>query len=139
VELKRRGIVAALHELAANTQDLFGVSCHFTAVSGIRLTDIDMASQLYRIAQEAVNNAARHGHAKSIGIRLSRRHGYIVLSIHDNGIGMHRKGSYENGMGLRIMKHRADVIGAVLQIDSARGKGTTVSCLLPLPRAGMGR
>jgi PAS domain S-box-containing protein len=132
-ELRRGGIADALQELATHTQTVFGISCCFTGLSGVKLTDTNVASQVYRIAQEAVHNAAQHSKAKRIEIRLSRSHGRLALTVRDTGVGISRTAGNAAGMGQRIMKYRADMIDAALKIESARGKGTTVTCVLPPP------
>ena len=131
VELGKSGLAAAMQELAAQTQDVFGVSCRFRGRTTVRLADESVARQVFRIAQEAVNNAVKHSKGKAVEIRLSRRQGRLVLTVRDTGRGMPRRVSRTAGMGQRIMKYRADTIGALLRIESARGKGTTVTCVFP--------
>jgi signal transduction histidine kinase len=130
-DLRADGIADALRELAIRTQDVFGVSCRFSGPPAVRLADDSVARQVYRIAQEAVHNAARHSGARTIRIRLSRRRGRVALVVRDAGIGIRGGAAAEGGMGQRIMKYRADMIGAALRIESARGKGTVVTCVLP--------
>lgn len=132
-ELRRGGIADALQQLASHAQNMFGIPCRLTGSTGVELADADVASQVYRIAQEAVNNAARHSKSKTIEIRLSQQRGHITLTVRDEGIGLPRPAGQPGGMGQRIMKYRADIIGATLNIESARGKGTSVTCRLPLP------
>ena len=78
-----------------------------------------------------MSNAARHSHGKSIRVQLSRQRGRTTLTIRDTGTGFSPKAETKNGMGRSIMQYRADMIGATLKIESARGKGTTVTCVLP--------
>jgi signal transduction histidine kinase len=130
-ELRKGGIAAALKELAIETRDVFGISCRFTGPPAIRLANTNVANQVYRIAQEAVNNAAKHSKGKTIDIRLVRRRGRFVLTVRDSGIGTSQTAGKAIGMGQRIMKYRAEMIGAMLKIDATRGKGTTVTCVLP--------
>lgn len=130
-EMKRGGIGEALEELARHTQDAFGISCRFLGRRGVKLPDISMASHVYRIAQEAVNNAAKHSKAKSINIQLSPRQAGIALIVKDTGVGFPKSTANHTGMGQRIMKYRADILGATLKVESTHGKGTTVTCVLP--------
>jgi two-component system, LuxR family, sensor kinase FixL len=111
---------------------VFGLACRFSGQAAVKLADANIASQVYRIAQEAVNNAVKHSKGRTIRIRLSQRRGRIALSVRDTGIGFARTTGATDGMGQRIMRYRADMIGATLKIESARGKGTTVTCVLPL-------
>jgi signal transduction histidine kinase len=88
---------------------------------------------LYRIAQEAVNNALRHSKAKDITIRLVDDTGRLMLAVIDNGRGGARTAPNGTGMGLRVMKYRADLIGASLEVESVPRKGTRVLCTMARP------
>lgn len=130
-ELRNGRIADVLQELARRTQDMFGTICHFTGGTGVRLGDANLASQVYRIAQEAVNNAVKHSKAPTIHIHLTQRFGRIILTVRDSGVGFTPQAGSSGGMGQRIMKYRADLIGATLKVESVCGKGTTVMCSLP--------
>jgi signal transduction histidine kinase len=86
---------------------------------------------LFRIAQEAVNNAIRHGNAGQITIRLARVDDRLVLEVRDDGRGLPAGRATGRGLGLRTMKHRADLIGAQFAVASPDSRGTVVSCVLP--------
>lgn len=131
LDLNEHGLTVALKELAAGTQALYGITCRFSGPAALSLPDEDVARQLFRIAQEAVNNATRHSHAKEIRISLSRRRGRIALTVRDNGRGIRKSAGERAGMGMRIMQYRAEAIRGTLKIVTARGKGTTVTCVLP--------
>jgi signal transduction histidine kinase len=89
---------------------------------------------LYRIVQEAVNNAIKHGKAPQITITLSiRREGGMVLMVRDNGVGFPTDVAKRRGMGLRIMHHRARMIGAILEVQHGAHGGTCVICTLSNP------
>jgi len=134
-ELGKGGIIDALRELAVHTQDMCGISCRFSGPPTVELVDDSVARQVYRIAQEAVNNAVKHSKAASISIQLSLKSGRVVLTVKDDGVGTALPAGKSCGMGLRIMKYRAEMIGATLKITSARSKGTTMTCVLPpVPR-----
>ncbi len=131
-EMTKGGIAAALRELAAYSEELYGLPCRVSGSTALNLTDDRVAPQLYRMAQEAVNNAARHSKAKNIWIRLAQRQGRIVMTVRDDGSGIPRqKAGRHTGMGLRIMRYRADLIGATLKIESTKGEGTKISCNAP--------
>jgi two-component system CheB/CheR fusion protein len=89
--------------------------------------DVIMASHLYRIAQEAVTNAIKHGRAGKIQISLTRTPRRIRLAIRDNGTGMPVR-QRSRGMGLHVMRYRAGIIGGTLAIEKRPGGGTTVVC-----------
>lgn len=133
MDLKPRGIVAALQELAVSTQERLGAPCRYTGLAEAPPLPLDVASQLYRIAQEAATNAAKHSRAKRIDIRLDRTPAGLRLTVRDNGAGLPAKNRSVAGLGLDIMRYRAGHIGATLRIASRPGRGTAIHCLLPSP------
>jgi signal transduction histidine kinase len=129
--LGAEGLNETLRELAENTEDLFLVNCRFKSDEPVRVEDYSAATHLYRIAQEAVTNAVKHGKAANIEIRLDERDGKIVLSVTDDGRGLGHLSPDNYGMGLHIMQYRAKQISADLRIDSRPGGGVAVVCELP--------
>jgi len=115
---------------------IFDVSCQFKAENTISIHDTDLATHLYRIAQEAVTHAFKHGHARRVVIGLACCADKVALTIQDDGAGFPEQLHNKEGMGLRIMNYRANVIGASLDIKKNPGGGTTVVCALPLNLAG---
>jgi PAS domain S-box-containing protein len=131
VQVDAEGLRAALHELAAATDMQQNVRCWFECLESVTVANNAVATHLYRIAQEALNNALRHGQADQIRIALSEKDGYLVLDVSDNGIGfdpddVRRAGP--SGMGLRTMNYRASMIGGVVHIARAEHGGTLVRC-----------
>lgn len=132
VDINGRGLMAALMDLAAGTSDLHQVQCRFHCPVPLLIQDNQTATHLYRIAQESVNNAIRHGGATHIEISLDAAENNTILTITDNGCGFDNRISIENGgFGLPIMSYRASLIGAKLSIMPADGRGTIVRCSLP--------
>jgi len=131
VEIDAGGLMAALEELAAGTQRLLGIPCWFQCNRHIPVEDNHTATQLFRIAQEAVDNAVKHGKPRHVIVELWGDDGSVILRVHDDGIGIPEKAKQGPGMGLRIMEHRARMIGATLDIRPADGGGTLVTCTLP--------
>jgi signal transduction histidine kinase len=131
IELTSSGLDNALRELAFRTSQVNSITCHFDCPRKIRQADEAVVLNLYRIAQEAVTNAIKHGKAEVINIKLLRDRNGITLTVHDSGKGCAKPRSH-HGMGLHIMKYRADVIGGRLSLESDEGKGTVVSCVLPV-------
>jgi PAS domain S-box-containing protein len=129
VELERNGLQAALQELAANMEKLSKVPCKFKTPQFVSVYDNSSAVHLYRIAQEALNNAVKHGKATEVTMSLSTNNGQITLVIEDNGIGIPENADKVKGMGLRVMNHRAAIIGATVTIESRPQAGTTVTCV----------
>ncbi|BBM82877.1 AAA family ATPase [Candidatus Uabimicrobium amorphum] len=123
--LQSNGLTVALSELAHNTSKIPRVSCEFNYDSNIEIKDPAVANQLYRIAQEALNNAIKHGGAKNISISLNKENDKNILSVRDNGKGFPEH--IKKGMGLNIMKYRAGVLGGDLQIVRKK-KNTYVIC-----------
>jgi len=119
-----------LMELAEQASGSGRVTCRFECPDAVTLADAFTAGHLYRIAQEAVNNAQKHARASQLVIRLSQRGQMLVLEIADNGVGLPKPGT-KRGLGLGVMQHRAAAIGAELTIDSKRGEGVLVRCSLP--------
>jgi PAS domain S-box-containing protein len=121
------GLAFALRELASRSRDLYGLDVNFTAevAAELNLDETD-ASHLYRIAQEALTNASRHGHATLVDIHLQATSLRFLLCITDNGEGFHPPTSPYTGMGLKIMKYRAGMIGATFEIAPNEPRGTVV-------------
>src|SRR5690606_9125049 len=96
----------------------------------IPVTDNFVATHLYRIAQESLNNALRHSRAKHILVTLHRDDDKIVLQVSDDGIGIAEQAAFHSGMGLRIMSYRAGLIGGQLEVKQREGGGTIVMCTI---------
>ncbi len=135
VGLGAGGLVAGLTELAAETAKRSGLACHLQADKGVLIRDPSVASHLFRIVQEAVNNAIRHSGARHLTIRLARAGEQVLLEVRDDGQGLPPRQPMAKGLGLRTMKYRADVIGAQFAVKSSAGHGTVVSCLFPFSSA----
>jgi signal transduction histidine kinase len=119
--------VFALRELASRSRDLYGLEVNFRAEVWPKLTlDETDASHLYRIAQEALTNSARHGHATLVDIFLLATRNTFLLCITDDGEGFRVPTSPYTGMGLKIMKYRAGMIGAKFEIAPNEPRGTVV-------------
>jgi PAS domain S-box-containing protein len=135
VEAEVGGLVPALHKLASESATLFSLNCNFESNVPDLSLDTGVALHLFRIAQEAITNAARHGGARQIEVRLSQGVDDLRLEIKDNGCGfaLEQRPS-DVGLGLRTMQYRADTIGASMQIWSGPNEGTRIECVLPLQR-----
>jgi signal transduction histidine kinase len=131
-DMEAQGLTAALRELTANVSQWSKVVCVFDHVAPVPIPDGTTAMHLYRIAQEAISNAVRHGKAKSIVLELARENGRVVLTIEDDGAGLPEGWQKTPGMGTRIMAHRATMIGADFLMDLNPTGGTFVKCSLPI-------
>jgi signal transduction histidine kinase len=130
-EIERDGLVNALHDLAAALRTQSRIDCEFACEAEGSLEESGTATHLYRIAEEATRNALRHGRARRIDLRLSSEGGCLVLSVRDNGSGLPTPASRGQGLGMRIMAHRAAIIGAALSFETPAPEGTLVTCRLP--------
>lgn len=116
LELKDEGLVDALRELASHVTEAFKIPCRFESQKAVLIKDPAMAIHLYRIAQEALSNAVKHGNVTEIVVCLDQVDGHIKLTISDDGVGLPEKPETTDGIGLRIMAYRASVIGATFEV-----------------------
>ncbi len=124
VEVDAEGLMSALSELADETHATFGIACRFECDRPVTLDDNFLATRLFRIAKEAVHNATQHAKPSELVIRL-RDGDHLVLEVQDDGRGFARQ---VEGNGIRIMRYRSRLIGAVLDIRGRRDGGTIVAC-----------
>ena len=130
VDRDEGGLESALDELASSTSKLAGISCSFICVGRIQIRDNARAVHLFRIAQEALSNATKHGHASAVVIALEACDGAVSLRVSDNGMGFDPTCSEGRGMGLNIMRYRARMLGGTLEIQSHSPAGTVVTCAI---------
>ena len=135
VQVETDGLVSALNDLATKANFVREGSVEFTASEDIRIGDSQMELHLYRIAQEAMSNAARHANSKRVTVNLVQKGPELTLTIADDGKGFAANKNGSEGIGLRTMRYRAQLIGANLTIKSEEGHGTVVKCVLPFPPA----
>lgn len=135
IGLDAQGLAPALQELARHTDETLGIRCAFVSSRSIVPDEPTANVHLYRIAQESVNNAIKHGKAKTITIRLGSDDGNGLLVVEDDGTGLrNHDGGVPRGMGLRIMAYRARMIGALLTVRPGPSGGTVVTCNFRLAR-----
>jgi PAS domain S-box-containing protein len=127
-----QGLMSALQQWAGEVEDLFAVHCRFQCFAPVLIHDDIMATHLYYIAREAVNNAIKHGHARQIMIRLASDEHQGALTIQDDGYGIGDVVPSDKGMGLHLMNYRARVVGGSLEVRRVATGGTMVTCLFPL-------
>jgi signal transduction histidine kinase len=139
VAMDAEGLMSALEEMAATTTDLFRVPCTFECESPVLVHDSAVTEHLFRIAQEAVRNAATHSRASRIAVTLETTDNGLELRIEDDGTGFDPGKIAAIGMGLRIMPMRAGLIGANFRATSRPGAGTVITCVVPTARQGTRR
>jgi two-component system CheB/CheR fusion protein len=131
VPVEADGLMSALENLAKGVEDQYGLPCHFECATPVEVADANTATHLYRIAQEAVTNAARHAQASATSIRLEKGERALRLEVRDNGIGVDAERLHKGKrMGLRIMEHRCALIGGMFTLQRPEIGGTVVSCTI---------
>lgn len=126
------GLVAALRQWATEVEDLFHIPCEVQCPEQVVIPDVRTATHLYHIAQEAVTNAIRHAKPSHLSITLSRANGTGVLIVEDNGVGVTTVPPRHEGLGLQIMRYRADIVGGSLELSRREPTGTAVCCRFPI-------
>jgi signal transduction histidine kinase len=134
----RGGLIAGLQSMAVRGMERYGVRAHFNTSLREPLTlDDGAATHLYRIAQEAFTNAIRHGRVTQVTIELATGEGTLSLSVQDNGRGFDER-NVSNGMGMKLMRYRAQMLGGDVTISNNEAGGVIVRCSCPhrVPPAG---
>ena len=131
VTLESEGLMSALAELALNTEKMFRVRCVFDCPEVVNFDDHAAATHLFRIAQESVSNALKHGKANKISIQLREDSARLHLRVNDNGAGFPNKFAGGKGMGLRIMQTRIGMTGGTLTVEQNATGGVSVVCSAP--------
>ncbi|WP_456425392.1 response regulator [Rhodocaloribacter sp.] len=128
VTMEADGLAQALKGLAFSVERFTGVPCKLIAPEPVYIRDPEVATQVYRIAQEALNNAMRYSQATRFEVSLLQKGNTVTLSVRDNGIGIPETTPESGGIGLRIMKYRARMIEGVLDVRRHAEGGTLVTC-----------
>ena len=123
------GLMSALERWTGEVEDLFRIPCRFECSEPVRITDVNVATHLYHIAQEAVNNAIKHARATELIVSLGRPKGVGMLEVEDNGIGLPDERQGHAGLGLHIMSYRANMIGGSLELRRGVHGGTVVDVI----------
>src|SRR5262245_1135542 len=136
VSVERGGLPSALRALASRASDMYGATVRFRGKVWPQLTlDAAACDHLYRIAQEAVNNAVKHGRATQVTIDLQVAGANVTLTVKDNGGGMAGDAQLSRGMGLKIMHYRASMLSGSVAVEGAEGGGLQVICRCRQPTA----
>ncbi len=131
VETSANGLASALEELTVSVSRLARIDCSFEQTHEVNITDEAMATHLFRIAQEAINNAIKHGDAGHINVKLGARGYSISLEIRDDGGGIENSAASGSGLGLNILQYRAHCVGGHVRIAQLPTGGTLVACIVP--------
>jgi signal transduction histidine kinase len=131
--LDHLGLVAAVEWAVEEFEARTGTKCRLDLPTDALTIDSERATAVFRILQETLTNVARHANASQVDLRLAREDGYLVLEVHDNGIGVaEEKLSAGGSLGILGMRERALLLGGQLILSSVHGKGTTVKVRIPL-------
>ena len=130
VEMQADSLMLALEDFAHTSSEMFGVQCRFECQSPVMVHEQLRATHLYRIAQEAVSNAIKHGRATNIEILLDETELGVNMAVTDNGRGFVFPPLNNVGMGLRIMADRAKMIGGTLSVNRVPESGMEIRCLI---------
>ena len=128
VRLEEHGLVLALEELAASASSRYRITCRFVCEATPARVDSEVELHLYYIVQEALLNSVNHGKATTVIVTLAADGRRLKLMVQDNGAGFEPSGKGRSGMGIRIMRYRAKVIGATLDLESRVNEGTKITC-----------
>lgn len=133
IHVEANGLVAALRNLATQTRELFQVECVFACKHDHLNVNNQTGIAFYRIAQEAIQNAVRHGQARQINLELGADQAQLRLKIVDDGKGFSPDARTRSGMGLHIMRFRASSIGGHLTVESqpSMSRGVRIECAVP--------
>lgn len=131
VEIEKKGLEVAVEELCRKIEKMTGATCKLNIGENFKFENQSRALHLYRIIQEAINNALKHGKATSINIQIFEHDHHISVEIQDDGIGFSDHASDHDGKGIQIMKHRARMMGGNLELLRTENNTTLVRCLIP--------
>jgi signal transduction histidine kinase len=126
VNLDELGLCAAIEQMAKKSVEVSGMGLHCQYNQPLNIKNHEKALQAYRIVQEAVNNAVKHSQAKNIKIQMDEQNGEFRFMVQDDGKGFDASKNGHNGMGIYIMKYRADLTGANFNIESNANDGTSI-------------
>ena len=129
IELDRYGLLAALKDLAAQTSHRTGLRCELRQSGDVPLLEKSVEIHIYRIVQECISNAIKHGKPRHISIEYGVDNGMRIFSVTDDGVGFDNS-AVHSGMGLHLMNYRARVIGAVIDVETPAGGGCRIICRL---------
>jgi signal transduction histidine kinase len=131
VSLRADGLMGSLSDLTESVAKTSEIKCRFHCDPPVFVDAPKAATQLYRIAQEALTNALKHGAATRIDVSLNASSHHITLRIEDDGVGISPQARSRGGMGILTMTHRARMLGGGLSVSERTGGGTTIACTVP--------
>ncbi|PKD44038.1 PAS domain-containing sensor histidine kinase [Rhodohalobacter barkolensis] len=131
VDLEKKGLSVALQNLCKQIAKVSKIHCEYKESGEVEIEDHTMSLHIFRIVQEAVNNAVKHSGAENIYVRLSSNIHHTSVTINDDGMGFELRDENQMGSGIQIMKHRAGMMGGVIEIVRTDEEFTQVRCIIP--------
>ncbi len=128
VNMRSDGIQFALAELCSNMEAIYDISCSFDFDEKISIKDNSVATHIFYIVLESMSNAVKHGASENISVSLKKSGDYIEITVRDDGKGFTNDEESGGGIGLALMKYRADIIGGILNVSNNEPSGVLVSC-----------
>ena len=132
VDVDAEGLMDSIENLVKEVRSQSDVSILLTISERVRISDNSSALHLYRIVQEALNNAIKHARATQIQVSVGIEGTRGCLVVRDNGAGLQKSPDKSSGLGLRIMQHRCGLIDAEFRIESRHAEGTEIKCYFPI-------
>lgn len=131
VDLEKKGLSLALQNLCSQFTKASGVQCNYSESGNVEIENHTLALHIYRIVQEAINNAVKHAEPDKIMVRISSNPDHTAVTISDNGKGFLSDTEHESGSGIEIMKYRAGIMGGIFEIVRTEQGLTQVRCIVP--------
>jgi len=128
VEVESTRLGQSFRELATTAEQLFHISCVVECDHQLAVSNRNASTHLFRLVQEAIHNAVKHGKAHRVTIQLGAAGDKAVLRVIDDGVGFPPEGTRRTGLGLRIMTYRAQKVGGTLEVQPGQNGGTVVTC-----------
>lgn len=134
VEMEEAGLCSMLQQLANNVESIYKTHCEFICEEECEVDDSLVVINLFRISQEAISNAIKHGKSTKITLKMISKPNLMTLEIADNGCGIDssRKPDTKSGLGMNTMQYRASLLGASLHIHATPTGGTSIFISLPI-------
>ncbi|MCH8557950.1 MAG: PAS domain S-box protein [Balneolia bacterium] len=133
IDLDRGGFTAAIEKLVRQSERLFRIKCELSVADEVDISERTRAEHVYRIIQEAINNAVKHGEASEVKVIMTMGHHLLRISIKDNGTGFPKNWRSQQGLGVRIMEFRSRLIGAHFEQHNHSEGGAIITCSVPNP------
>lgn len=127
----KNGLMLAIQELCGNIEYVYGVKCPFACNINLEIKNNSTSTHIYYIILEAITNSIKHGNATKIIVEIKTKKEDLLISILDNGTGINNSPNKNSGIGMDLMRYRADLISGEITFKPGKNGGTRVSCMIP--------